>query len=204
MELDEFKKSWQSRISIGNGNTALEDTVMAIHEQMVEIDDVIKERNLYGTITFVVVVLALTLFNYFLYLLDSPPLVIGGVAIWLATIAVAVVRLHRVHDRSVNTLQDQPIAASLQDKLTRVENEQHLYGSILLTLFTPLGIGMIFVLLGLQPTLIEAVSAFGAYTVCCYAGHKYNKKYIATKLAPIASNLRSCLAEIEVDTSQTD
>ncbi|HJN51050.1 MAG: hypothetical protein QGI68_08825 [Pseudomonadales bacterium] len=204
MELDELKDRWQARTRTGNGNTKLEETVMTIHEQMLEIDSVIKGRNLYGTLTFVIVMLALSLFDYFLYLLESPVLVVGGVAVWLATIAVAAVRLHQVHDRSVNTVSDQPIADALQVKLIRVENEQHFYASITVTLFVPLGIGMVFVVLGVEPTMIEAISAFGSYLVCCYAGHAYNKKYIATKLAPIAQDLASCLEEIKRDVAQAD
>lgn len=204
MQLDELKERWQARTRTASGNTKLEDTLMTIHEQMVEIDAVIKTRNLYGTLTFVIVMLALASFDYFLYLLNAPMLVVGGVAIWLATIAVAAVRLHQVHDRSVNTASDQPIAVALQDKLIRVENEERLYASILVTLFVPLGIGMVSVVVGLAPTMVEAISALGSYLVCCYAGHAYNRKYIATKLAPIAKDLRSCLAEIERGVAEAD
>ena len=60
---------------------------------MATLDKGIKERTLYGVITFIILICAMSVFDYFLYLLGESIWAITGLATWIVWITIAMIRL---------------------------------------------------------------------------------------------------------------
>lgn len=187
MELDDLKQLWEDKSKIDNAD----EWSRQMQQQLLAVDDTIKERNLYGTLTFLVVLLAMAAFEYFLFVMDSPVIALAGIATWMVTIAVALVRLHRVQRRD-DIAMDQRINDALEEEIMLLRNESSFYSSIVITFFVPLGLGVVMVVIGVDASVIEMLYALGGYLVCCYIGSEYNKRHIATKLQPLVEELESC------------
>jgi hypothetical protein len=199
MDLDELKDQWQKR------KTAMpvltieeqENNNMQMRQQMKQVDKTIRDRNIYGTLTFAIVLVALCCFAGLLYLQDAPMPVLAGVGVWLVTIAVNGYRLRGVRLNSSAAGPEGSTIEVLLERLTSVENEKRFYASILVTFFVPVGLGILLLLAGLAPGIIERgqnillpiTFIVIVYLLCCYAGTAYNRKYISTVLEPVQADL---------------
>lgn len=193
MNIDKLKSSWQQQGAPIAENVNLENKMKLIEDKVIQLDKGIKKQNIYAVLTFGLIIISMTLFNYFIYLLDESIWVVIGLGTWIFWISVNLVRLYLVR-RTVNIDESQfTIGASLRYKLGKVKKEIYFYQTIVWWILAPLSIGFILILLGTQASLAESFTFIGLYVLGCFWSSVYNKKYIAKKLTPIELALNESL-----------
>ena len=152
----------------------------------------IRNRTLYGSITFGIAIISMLAFDYFLYLLEMPLLAVTGILTWVICIAVAMFRL-RVLQNQHNTSSTLSVAASLQQQLQKVKSEVHFYRTIVLYLLAPMAVGFVMMLVATQATSMASAIELGLFILFSYWAHRHNQRYIAEDLQPVESELKKSI-----------
>ena len=185
MELDQLKPTWKKNISITSNKISEENSMDHITQQILALDKNIRMRTIFGTATFIIVLSAMIVFEYLLHSLGKSPIAISGIAVWIVSIAIAVLALNKVSQQNQEYNSALSIRESLENKLTKVNNEIRFYKSIVLWLLIPIGAGFTLILIGTQATLLMVLFEAGIFLLICHSSHKHNQKYIAKELDPI-------------------
>ena len=191
MEIDQLKSTWQQKVALTSSEQSInsENNMIAIEESMKALDLNVKQRTLYGAIAFTLVIVSMVFFTYFLYVLGNSLILTMGVATWVVSLTIAMIRLFLLknsYSMNENTLN---IEASLRHKLSKVESEIQFYHSIIWKILAPLSIGFVLILVGTNASLLMASGQMTFFLLCCYWSYRYNKHYVAKNLTPIKENI---------------
>ncbi|MBL4940305.1 MAG: hypothetical protein JKY81_01430 [Colwellia sp.] len=191
MELDQLKSNWQQQFvkKSQDEQSDLEKHMRAIEDKMAALDRNVKSRTLYGTITFILMLVSIIAFSYFQYLLSNSLMLVFGYTVWVVSIAVSLIRLFvvkRRHNINDNMLT---IKESLQYKLSKVESEIQFYLSIVWKILAPMSIGFVLILVGKNASLLVAASQMILFILACYFSYRYNKYYVTKNLTPIKEDI---------------
>lgn len=171
-----------------------------LEEKMITLDRSIKSRTLYGTITFVLLIVSMTLFGYFNYLVSNSIMVALGFISWIMVISVSLIRLFIVKKSYKINGNILTVKESLKHKLSTVESEIQFYQSIVKTILAPMGIGFVLIPMGIINNLPPNSSVWPLtlggivlFILCCYLSNQYNQYYIAKNLTPIKEDITANL-----------
>jgi hypothetical protein len=202
MDIEQLKSNWQQQLTKQSSDEHLVagKHMQAIEDKMIILDRNIKSRTLYGTITFVLILVSMSVFGYFQYLITSSIITSLGFLSWAVAITVSLIRLFLVKRRynlGDNTLT---IRKSLQNRLATVESEIQFYLSTVWKILAPMSIGFILLLVGIAESLPLgtkflpfAAGQVTLFILCCYFSYRYNKYYVAKNLTPIKEEITANL-----------
>jgi len=103
MNFEQIKSQWQQQIN-QLPSSAEEPMMTVIEDKMITLDSQIKNRTLYGVLTFSIIIISLSGFNYFLYQLKMPILAISGLGFWIAVFAMASLLILKINHCNINYL----------------------------------------------------------------------------------------------------
>jgi len=198
MDIDQLKSDWQQQLVQPSSVEQLdwEENMVEIENKMMALNRNVKSRTLYGTITFVLMLVSMIALGYFSFLLSKSLMLTLGLTTWIVGFIVTMVRLflvRRINNMSYNMLT---IKESLQHKLLKVESEIQFYLSIVWKILAPMSIGLVLILIGTNASLQMAVGQMTLFILGCYWSYRYNKYYVAKNLTPIKNELTSTLKTI--------
>lgn len=190
MNLEQLQKQWQcnQKQPISQEETAM-NTENLIH-QFNQVDKQAKERTLYGSIAFAIIMGFLVVFDYFLFLLGTSLIAVGAIASWIIIFLINGVRLWLIRQQQPN--MDDAVSEHLNMKRAVVEQEMSFYLTLWKWLTLPLGIGLAILVFALQSDINSIDLLYiVAYVVFAVIGHNHCKKIVATKLQPLVEQLKA-------------
>ncbi|HIG42839.1 MAG TPA: hypothetical protein EYQ14_20170 [Gammaproteobacteria bacterium] len=168
----------------------------AIENKMKALDKAIRNRTLYGNLTFAIAIVAMLAFDYLLILLDKPMLAVIGVLTWVVCLAIAMVRLFVLQRQNGGSDKALAMDASLQQQLLKVKSESRFYRSVATSILAPLGIGVVLILISTGPTLFVGTFQLGFFMVIAYWAHRFNLRHITENLKPLEDELEHDLQRL--------
>lgn len=190
MNLEQIQQQWQhnQQQPISQDETTM--NTESLVQQFNQVDKQAKERTVYGSIAFAIIMAFLVVFDYFLFLLGTPLIAIGAIASWIIILLINGVRLWMI--RQQQPKMDAAVSEHLNMKLAVVEQEKSFYLTLWKWLTLPLGIALAVLVF----TLHSGINSIDllyivAYVVFSIIGHNHCKKIVATKLQPLAEQLKA-------------
>lgn len=189
MNLEQLQQQWrrnqQQPISQEETTMNTENLI----QQFNQVDQQAKERTVYGSIAFAIIMVFLVIFDYFLFLLGTPVIAVATIASWVLILLINGVRLWVIRQQQPN--MDDAVSKHLNMKLAVVEQEKNFYLNLWKWVTLPLGIGLSTLVFTLQSGIygIDLLYII-AYVVFAVVGHNHCKKIVITKLQPLAEQLR--------------
>ena len=196
MELDQLRRHWQQHNLSANQNNQEEKDMDEIENRMKALDKAIRNRTLYGNLTFAIAIVAMLAFDYLLILLDKPMLAVIGVLTWVVCLAIAMVRLFVLQKQNGGSDKAFTIGASLQQQLIKVKSESRFYRSVATSILAPLSIGVVLILISTGPTLITGTFQLGLFMAIAYWAHRFNLRHITNNLKPLEDELERDLQRL--------
>lgn len=190
MNLEQIQHQWQrdqqQPISQKEATMNTENLI----QQFNQVDKQAKERTLYGSIAFAIIMAFLVAFDYFLFLLGAPVLAVAAIASWILILSINGVRLWMI--RQQQPKMDDGVSEHLNMKLSIVEQEMSFYLDLWKWLTLPLGMALVVLVFTLQSDINSIDLLYiVAYVVFAVIGHNHCKKIVVTKLQPLADQLKA-------------
>lgn len=190
MNLEQIQQQWQGEQQQTICQEEVSMNTESLIQQFNQVDKQAKERSLYGSIAFAIIMAFLVVFDYFLFLLGAPLIAVAAIASWILILSVNGVRLWMM--RQQEPKMDDAVSEHLNMKLAIVEQEKSFYLNLWKWLSLPLGIGLAILVLVLQSGINSIYLLYIlAYLVFAIMGHNHCKKIVASKLQPLAEQLKA-------------
>ncbi len=190
MNLEQLQQQWQLNQQQPISQEGASMNTESLVQQFNQVDKQAKERTLYGSIAFAIIMAFLVFFDYFLFLLGTPLIAIAAVASWIIILLINGVRLWMIRQQQPN--MDDAVSEHLNMKLAVVQQEKSFYLTLWKWLTLPLGIGLAILVFALQSDINSIDLLYiVAYVVFAVVGHNHCKKIVATKLQPLAEQLKA-------------
>lgn len=190
MNLEQIQQQWQQNKQQQTNQEEVTMNTENLIQQFNQVDKQARERTLYGSIAFVIIMVFLVAFDYFLFLVGTPVIAVAAIASWVLVLLVNGVRLWLIRQQQPN--MDDAVSEHLSMKLAVVEQEKSFYLTLWKWLTLPLGIGLAALVFVLQSGIhgIDLLYIV-AYVVFAIFGHNHCKKLVATKLQPLSKQLKA-------------
>lgn len=202
MNIDNLRTQWQEQVNessndqLATGESMKNSQTENLISQFISVDKRAKERTLYGSITFLVMIMSLSALSYFMHLLNAPTVIIAAFSSWIAIIVVNAIRLWKVQKvKQTQVPEHAAVMNHLTAKLAVVKQEIDFYMSLWKWVTFPMGIGFCMLVMSLK----DSASYFELlyiviYFVLSIYGHRYCKRLVASELSPLKSTIDTALA----------
>lgn len=190
MNLEQIQQQWQLNHQQPINQEEATMNTESLMQKFNQVDKQAKERTVYGSIAFAIIMAFLVVFDYFLFLLGTPLIAVAAIASWILILSINGARLWMM--RQQQPKMDDAVSEHLNMKLAVVEQEKSFYLTLWKWLTLPLGIALAVLVF----TLHSGINSIDllyivAYVVFAVIGHNHCKKIVATKLQPLAEQLKA-------------